>query len=414
MRKDNYKWWALALLWVTYFLLQGTRQIYGATLPQIKVDFGVDDVRMGVVASAFFMAYAIAVPFGGLAADFFRRKWVIVLGSALFISGVFLASFASTIGVLILTYGILNGVGQSLVPTSSTSIIQQLHRESRATALSIYQLAAYAGIILCSVSAGWLGSLGAGGWRKAFLLFGGIGILLVLALAVFLRDTRPEIPEGASARPAKPRFREALLAMFAKPSAILMTLAFGLSNFGDIGFRTWMPTFLQRTFEGMSPATAAFHAVIWFYAGGFLGVLAGSRLSDRWKRVGRIGARLDCNLIGLVLCAPAVFFVVRSTSSLVLVAAVLAVYGFVHGFYDSNFIVSFYEVIVPRYRTSAYGLYACGAFVIGSFAPAVLGFLGGTFSLGTAFSSLGAFYLSAAALTLVARTLFLKRDYERE
>ena len=202
--------------------------------------------------------------------------------------------------------------------------------------------------------------------------------------------------------------------MFAKPSAILMTLAFGLSNFGDIGFRTWMPTFLQRTFEGMSPATAAFHAVIWFYAGGFLGVLAGSRLSDRWKRGGNIGARLDCNLIGLVLCAPAVFFVVRSVSSLVLVAAVLAAYGFVHGFYDSNFIVSFYEVIVPRYRTSAYGLYACGAFVIGSFAPAVLGFLGGHFSLGMAFSALGGFYLAAAALTLVARFGFLKKDYEVE
>ena len=409
VKKDSYRWWALGLLWVTYFLLQGTRQIYGATLPQIKLDFGVDDVRMGVVASAFFMAYAIAVPFGGFAADFFRRKWVIVTGSALFISGVFLASFASTIGLLILTYGILNGVGQSLVPTSSTSIIQQLHRDSRATALSIYQLAADAGIILCSVSAGWLGSLGAGGWRKAFLLFGGIGILLVLALVVFLRDTKPE---GTVAE--KPSLKAGLLAMFAKPSAILMTLAFGLSNFGDIGFRTWMPTFLQRTFEGMSPATAAFHAVIWFYAGGFLGVLAGSRLSDRWKRGGNIGARLDCNLIGLVLCAPAVFFVVRSVSSLVLVAAVLAAYGFVHGFYDSNFIVSFYEVIVPRYRTSAYGLYACGAFVIGSFAPAVLGFLGGHFSLGTAFSALGGFYLAAAALTLVARFGFLKKDYEVE
>lgn len=405
---SSYKWLALGLLWVSYFLLQGTRQIYGATLPQIKMDLGVDDVRMGVVASAFFMAYAIAVPFGGFAADFFRRKWVIVIGSVLFVSGVFLASFA-TIGLLILTYGILNGVGQSLVPTSSTSIIQQLHRDSRATALSIYQLAAYAGIILCSVSAGWLGSLGPGGWRHAFMLFGGIGILLVLALVVFLRDTKPEGPVAE-----KPSLNAGLLAMFAKPSAILMTLAFGLSNFGDIGFRTWMPTFLQRTFEGMNPATAAFHAVFWFYVGGFLGVLTGSRLSDKWKRHGNIGARLDCNLIGLVLCAPAVFLVVRSVSSLVLVAVVLAIYGFVHGFYDSNFVVSFYEVIMPRYRTFAYGLYACGAFVIGSFAPAVLGFLGGHFSLGTAFSALGGFYLLAAALTLVARFAFLKKDYEVE
>ena len=65
MMKGGYKWVALGILWVTYFLLQGTRQIYGATLPQIRADFAVDDIKMGVVASVFFMAYAIAVPFGG-------------------------------------------------------------------------------------------------------------------------------------------------------------------------------------------------------------------------------------------------------------------------------------------------------------------------------------------------------------
>lgn len=413
MKRLDYKWVALGLLWVTYFLLQGTRQIYGATLPQIRLDLGVDDMKMGVVASAFFLAYAIAVPFGAFAADLFRRKWVIVAGSVLFIFGVFLASFVSTIGLLLLTYGILNGIGQSLVPTPSTSILQQLHKDSRATALSIYQLAAYAGIILCSVSAGWLGSLGTGGWRKAFLIFGGFGLVWIAALVVFLKDTPPETA-NAAAPVARASVKEALLAMFSKPSAVLMTLVFGLGNFGDIGFRTWMPTFLQRSYEDMAPATAAFHAVFWFYLGGFVGILVASRISDGWRKRGNLGARLDCNLIGHVLCAVAIVAVTAATGSLPLLAAALVFYGFVHGFYDANFIASFYEVIVPRYRTSAYGLYAAGAFVIGSFAPTVLGWLGGAFSLKVAFASLGGFYLVAAALTLVARTFFLKRDYERE
>lgn len=234
MKRIDYRWVALGLLWVAYFLLQGTRQIYGATLPQIRADFGIDDLRMGMVASVFFFAYAAVVPLGGFAADLFRRKGVIVLGSALFVSGVFLASFASSVGLLILTYGVLNGVGQSLVPTSSTSVIQQLHADSRAT------------------------------------------------------------------------------------------------------------------------------------------------------------------------------------GSLAVTAAVLAVYGFVHGFYDANFIASFYEVIVPRYRTSAYGLYACGAFALGACAPVVLGALRQSFPMTTAFATLGGFYLAAAALTLVARTVFLKHDYEEE
>ena len=411
MKRIDNRWIALGLLWVAYFLLQGTRQIYGATLPQIRADFGVDDLRMGMVASVFFFAYAAIVPLGGFAADLFRRKWVIVLGSALFVSGVFLASFASSVGLLILTYGVLNGVGQSLVPTSSTSVIQQLHADSRATALSVYQLAAYAGIILCSVSSGYLGSLGPGGWRSAFRVFGGFGILWVAVLVVFLREP-PAV--AAAARPKVARaLKEGFLALATKPSAILMTLAFGLSNFGDIGFRTWMPTFLQ---EGLSlaPARAAFHAVIWFYVGGFLGILAGSRLSDAGKRRGRIGARLDCNLVGLVLCAPLVCLVVRLSGSLAATASALAAYGFVHGFYDANFIASFYEVIVPRYRTSAYGLYASGAFALGACAPVVLGALRQSFPMTTAFATLGGFYLAAAALTLVARTVFLKRDYEYE
>ena len=413
MKRIDNRWFALGLLWVAYFLLQGTRQIYGATLPQIRADFGVDDLRMGAVASVFFFAYAAVVPLGGFAADLFRRKWVIVLGSALFVSGVFLASFASSVGLLILTYGILNGVGQSLVPTSSTSVIQQLHAESRATALSVYQLAAYAGIILCSVSSGYLGSLGPGGWRLSFQIFGGLGILWVVVLVVFLREP-PSAAAVSAVRPKAVRaLKEGFLALVTKPSAVLMTFAFGLSNFGDIGFRTWMPTFLQ---EGLSlaPARAAFHAVIWFYIGGFLGILAGSRLSDAGKRRGRIGARLDCNLIGLVLCALFVCLVVRLSGSLAATVAALAAYGFVHGFYDANFIASFYEVIVPRYRTSAYGLYASGAFALGACAPVVLGALRQSFPMTTAFATLGGFYLAAAALTLVARTVFLERDYERD
>ena len=413
MIRIPYKWAALGLLWVTYFLLQGTRQIYGVTIPQIKADVGASDLEMGLVASAFFMAYAVMVPFGGFIADLLKRKWVIVAGSLLFSVGVFSASFATSLGLLMVTYGILNGVGQSLVPVSSTAIIQQLHSESRATALSIYQIALYAGVILCSVASGWLGALGPGGWRSAFLVFGGMSILWTFAVMFALKDTPPQDQAHAAEGriPLVRSLKLALSAMFSKPSAILMTIAFGLSNFGSIGFRTWMPTYLQRTFDTLTPASAAFHSVFWFYAGGFVGLLVASRISDRWKRRGNIGARLDCNLIGLVLCAPAIVFVANSSGSLWVTAAGLLAYGFINAFYDANFIASFYEVITPRYRTSAYGIFACGAFVMGSFAPAILGFMGGRFSFEIAMSMLGVFYLAGAAVTLVARVCFLKRDY---
>jgi len=410
----DYKWRALAVLWGAYFILQGTRQIYGATLPQISVDMHAADVQMGMVASVFFLAYAVSVPFGGLAADFFRRKWVIVCGTALFVTGVFAASYVTSVWMMVLTYGVLNGVGQSLVPTPSTAIIQQLHRESRATALSVYQLAAYAGVILCSVTSGWLGSLGPGGWRRAFMVFGGIGLLWTLVLALGLRDTPAEGSAGNAPSAFSGSVGEAVRSVLTKPSAVLMTFVFGLGNFGDIGFRTWMPTFLQRTYEGMTPAAAAFHAVFWFYMGGFAGILAASRISDGWRRRGNPCARIDCNAIGHVLCALAIVAIAMCAGRLAALAAALVVYGFVHGFYDANFIASFYEVITPRYRASAYGMFAAGGFLIGALAPAVLGWMGEAFSLRTAFLMLCVFYILAATLTIVVRRCFFEHDYIRE
>lgn len=66
MRRIDYKWVMLALVSSAYFLAQGTRQIYNSVLPQIKEDFlayGVTDTQLGIVGSAFALAFGIAIPF---------------------------------------------------------------------------------------------------------------------------------------------------------------------------------------------------------------------------------------------------------------------------------------------------------------------------------------------------------------
>ena len=71
---DGYKWRALVLLWVAFFLQQGTRQIYGATLSSIQNSLGLDPSGIGLVGTVFTFLYGIAVPFAGMAADFFLEK----------------------------------------------------------------------------------------------------------------------------------------------------------------------------------------------------------------------------------------------------------------------------------------------------------------------------------------------------
>ena len=55
MDKKNYKWLMLAFLFGAYFLEQASRQVYSATLPQIKQNFlglRVTDALLGSVGMA--------------------------------------------------------------------------------------------------------------------------------------------------------------------------------------------------------------------------------------------------------------------------------------------------------------------------------------------------------------------------
>ena len=198
----NYKWLALALLWVAFFLQQGTRQVFSATLSSIQGSLGVTSAQIGLVATVFTFAYGLSVPFAGVAADLLNRKWMVVSGVFVFCLGIFASGFVAAIGLLIVTYGLLNGFGQSFYYPSATSIIGQLHKETRATALSILQMGLYTGIIGCSAAAGFLAESGADGWRTAFRVFGGIGILWAVALAFLLKDTKPG--EGMNGRDKMP------------------------------------------------------------------------------------------------------------------------------------------------------------------------------------------------------------------
>ena len=410
--KLDYKWVALGLLWVAFFLQQGTRQLFGPSVPSIMSATGADKVAVGAVGTVFAMVYAVCVPFAGITADIFRRKWMVTLGVGIFCLGIFVSGFVATVGLLTLTYGILNGAGQSFYYPSATSLVSQLHRESRATAISILQLGLYIGIIGCGTLAGFCASKGADGWRWPFWVFGGIGLAWTLVLVFCLRDTRPVVAPGRSAD--KPSILEALKAVFSKPSAICTIVGLAMMIYVDIGFKNWMPTYLQETFRDANPSLAKWaglHAVLWHYVGAIVGVLLGSRIGDRLVK-GRPGIRLELGVAGLALSIP--FIVGMSVAgSFALCWAAMLGFGVVRGVYDSNFMASFFDVVNPRYHASGVGIMMCAAFFLGSVSstttPVIKNGYGWTWALG----SFALVYLVGALVILLARVCFLRRDYEK-
>ena len=405
----NYKWILLALVSATYFLAQGTRQIFNTVLPQIKADFagaGIDDAQLGLVGSAFTLVFGLAIPFGGVLADMFSRKWMIVIGTLLFAAGIFTSGIASGIGLLVIAYGVVNAAGQALLPPSNSSLIGQFHVETRATAFSIYQIVFYVGIVVCSCVSGWLSGLGEGGWRKAFFLFGAVTAAWAVALAFLLRDA----PQPGSDEGAKASVREALGAVVRKPSAFMLMAGLGFYFYAKYGFNTWIINYLQREFPSMTAASASFHGVFWFYLGAVVGVFAGGRVSDRLAS-SRPQVRFDVNTAGLALCVPGLLLAAFAPTAALCVAGT-ALFGFATGVYDSNIYASLFEVVKPRYRAAAVGVFGCGGSVIGASGPAVLGWMNSHFSMSAGIASLSAFALAGAVVICVARIFFFERDRE--
>ena len=404
-----YKWVMLVLLAVTYFLMHGARQVFNASLPQIKVDLasqGATDAQLGLSRTYFLFAYGCMVPFAGIAADFFRRKWVIVIGTLLFSTSVFFTGFADSMLMFFVMYGFMNGIGQCMIPGAASSLIAQYHTETRSTALSIYQSALYVGILVSSVLAGWLGGASSSGWRISFWVFGGVAIVWIFVLAAFLRNT-PALK--IHDEEIKPRFADAFKAFAAKPSAWLLTFAFGILVFGSNCFRTWMPAFMQKANWGLTPASAAFHSVFWFYLGSFIGIAIGARASDKLSPRRR-GIRLTIMAIGLALSAPTMAGMVL-VPTLWLSCVMMFFFGLGGGFFDCNLYAGLFDVVAPRYRSAAMGLYLSGAFFIGCPATAVLGWVGHNYSLQTGMALFGGTYALGALAIFAARMFFFKRDH---
>ena len=421
--KTNYKWRALVLLWVAFFLQQGTRQIFGATLTSIQGSLGVSAAAIGAVATVFTFAYGLSVPFAGVAADLFNRKWMVVSGVFVFCLGIFASGFVASLGLLVVSYGILNGFGQSFYYPSATSIIGELHKETRATALSILQMGLYAGIIGVSAASGWLAEGGSDGWRVPFKVFGGIGILWVVVMAFWLRNGdrgKLESKVGVGERKfkefhsptqnsnsnSKPSLKEAFKVFVGNPSALLLAAGLGMMIYVDVGFKTWMPTHLSESF-GVAKGSAALNAVLWHYIGAFVGVTLGGRISDKLAKT-RPSVRMETNIAGLALAVPFIVWMAYAPSLLACGIA-MALFGVFRGVYDSNLMASLFDLIPQRYHASGAGLMLSCAFVFGSTSPVVLGLVKDSFSSTAALASLAAFYLAGAALIAVAR----RRQYFR-
>lgn len=408
MENRNYKWRLLALLFVAFFLVMGTRQLYNAVLPQIKLEFagyGISNAKFGAVGSVFTMTFGLLVLASGMAADFLGRKRVLVAGTLLFSVGVFFAGFSSGIASLILFYGVMNAAGQCCIAPASYGLLSKYHVDTRSTAMAIFQGAVYSGVILSSLFGGKVAELGSGSWRWAFWIMGGIGVVWALAMAFGLRAEPIALSDS---QVSKPSLGDAFAAMFKKPTAVLIALAFGCFTYARMGLLLWISVFMTESFDGIGVAKAALHGVFWLNVGALASCLLVAKALDSFG-ANRPRIRLQVAALGVLLCIAPMLWVALS-GSFVSCCAALMTLGLTFGVYEAANYPAMFDCIEPRYRSAATGITGCLAFLLASPGPAVLGWMGEHFSVRAGFSSLCGFYILAAVILVVALVFFFDRD----
>ena len=247
------------------------------------------------------------------------------------------------------------------------------------------------------------------GWRNAFYLFGGLGVAWSLWMVFRMQDT-PQ-PRNESGESQRPPVGEVLKYLAGKPTVMCLAASFACHVFANIGYLTWMPTFLYEKFELSLPA-ASFWALSVHYAAAAFGVLVGGHLSDRLV-IRRLTARMEFEWTGLLLSAP---FVIWMAYAKTLVACLVAsgLYGIFRGVYDSNLFAAPFDVTAPRYRSSMVGFVLSFGFIVGAAAPYLLGALKEPWGLDAGIALLGVAYVFGGIAALVALYAFFHRDHEPE
>ncbi len=311
----------------------------------IQKDFGLSDVQLGYVFSAFVIGYALFQAPGGRLADKFGPRIVITLGVVWW--GVFTTATAlvpSGLGIslsLLIATRFLLGLGEAVVyPSSNRLVAAWIPSVERgfANGLIFAGVGAGAGVtppLITYVLLTW-------GWQWSFYVCAAIGIVAGLGWYLLARDTPRQHPwaskqEIASIEEGLPAPAKELEVHKALPWGAILTdrniVAISISYFafGYVAyiFFTWFFIYLSRV-RGLDLKSSALYSMLPFIAMALASSIGGwiaDRLTERFgKRAGRCGLAVFGMALSAAFLALATQVASAQVASVVLAGGAGALY----------------------------------------------------------------------------------------
>ncbi|MFK7983630.1 MAG: spinster family MFS transporter [Saprospiraceae bacterium] len=283
---ESYKKYVLYVLTGVYIFNFIDRQILVILQESIKADLGLSDTQLGLLTGlAFALFYVtLGIPIARLA-DKTNRKKIIAVSLAIWSAMTVVSGRAMNFTQLLLArVGV--GIGEAgASPAAHSMISDYFPANKRATALAVYSMGIYIGILLGYLFGGWLDEFF--GWRTALMVLGLPGILY----AVFFYFTVKEPPRGyadnlSTSDAANYSLGQVFGLLMSRKAFLCLALGAGIHCFSVYGVGNWLPSFLARL-HGMERGEIGTWLAIGSGGGGALGVWLGGYLTDKYGKEDR-------------------------------------------------------------------------------------------------------------------------------
>jgi MFS family permease len=288
----------LAVLTALNLLNYIDRMVLSAVLPLVQDELRLSNTAAGALGTVFLVGYFATSPFFGRLADRtdlrIGRKGLMAAGVAVWSAATFATGLAGGLGSLAATRAVV-GVGEASYGTVAPTIIDDMASpEKKGRWLSIFYVAIPIGSALGYVVGGQLGKLG---WREAFFLVGGPGVVAAALCLLFAEPAR----RADRAPPA--RLLDSVSALWAVPLYRRAVIGYAAQTFAIGGFGYWAPKFLAEVYGMPVSKGATTFGVILVVAGG-IGTWLGGFWADRWTaRRGASATPHEAAAIDLRVCA---------------------------------------------------------------------------------------------------------------
>lgn len=279
------KYMSLAAITLAFSFTFLSRYIWSPLMADVSGEFGINATQAGLYMSAFFAGYLVTQIPGGIMADRYQPKYILiactVLGGAMTALMSRITSYEMGLVIRVIT-----GISSGCVMAQCSKVVAlTVAPQERASAMGVVLASPPFGITLAQ-------SLGAPlnqafGWRTTFVIVGAVAVGVVALLALFVKPVEKSVPaektagaagkavaQTAAAKPqAQAGMLEGLVGFFTNKQQLLLGISGFMFMFVSVGFATWTNKYAQSL--GCTPVQGGMIITCYSIAGIIASCLSG-------------------------------------------------------------------------------------------------------------------------------------------